>query len=129
LEKSDRLLGPKLQDKAMCNASHYSRYAPLYRHLHENLRADLKVSDLARLMQMTPDHLTRLFKADTGISLKHYLVQQLLQRASGLLVFDNLRIKEIADSLKFRNIAEFTRFFARSAGISPSAYRATHRRD
>jgi AraC-like DNA-binding protein len=122
-------LGDRLDERiAQCTKA-YARYGPLYRHVHEGLDAGTRVADVAKLMQMSPDHLTRVFQADTGMSVKQYLSQQLFQKAASFLAFENLRVKEIAAALKFRDVHEFTRFFHKAAGITPTAYRALHRRD
>ena len=119
-------LGSRLEDNVNRQALRGARVSPLFNHVHANLSATLRVGELAELMKMTPEHLARAFSADTGMTVKQFLVHQLRQRACALIAFGNLRSKEVAAALHFRDAHEFTRFFVRSTGVTPSRYRSSH---
>lgn len=54
------------------------------------------------------------------------LDQRALVEAQRALLYTNLSVGEIADSLGLHDAAYFSRFFARRAGQSPRAYRTAH---
>jgi AraC-like DNA-binding protein len=65
----------------------------------------------------------RMFKEYTGVSPAQYQQQQRLLKAKELLTASNLNISEIAYSLKFENAGQFSTFFKKKAGITPSEFR------
>ncbi len=65
----------------------------------------------------------RMFKEYTGVSPAQYQQQQRLLKAKELLTASSLNISEIAYSLKFENAGQFSTFFKKKAGITPSEFR------
>ena len=65
----------------------------------------------------------RMFKEYTGVSPAQYQLQQKLLRAKELLTGSNLNISEIAYSLKFENAGQFSTFFKKKEGVTPSEFR------
>jgi AraC-like DNA-binding protein len=91
------------------------------------LGADPGAGDLERLARtagVSPSHLSRLFKAQTGVSISRYRNQQRLQRF--LRLYGNgRRSTTLAAALEagFGSYAQFYRVFRRETGRSPSALR------
>lgn len=65
----------------------------------------------------------RMFKEYTGISPAQYQLQQKLLRSKELLTGSNLNISEIAYLLKFENAGQFSTFFKKKEGMTPSEFR------
>ncbi len=65
----------------------------------------------------------RLFKKYTGVSPVQYQLQLKLLRAKELMIHSSLTISEIAYELKFDSIAQFSTFFKKREGITPSEFR------
>lgn len=65
----------------------------------------------------------RMFKEYTGISPAQYQLQQRLLRAKELLTVSGLNISEIAYQLKFESTGQFSTFFKKREGITPSEFR------
>jgi AraC-like DNA-binding protein len=92
------------------------------------LRADPEAGDLAVLAQkagLSPSHLSRLFKAQTGASITRFRNQQRLERF--LRVYGRgRRTTALAAALEagFGSYAQFHRVFRDQTGRSPSALRA-----
>lgn len=65
----------------------------------------------------------RMFKEYTGVSPAQYQLQQKLLRAKELLTTSNMNISEIAYTLKFENAGQFSTFFRKKEGVTPSVFR------
>lgn len=91
--------------------------------LRTNPQADT-LTHLARTVGLSPGHLSRLFKAQTGISLSRYRNQQRLHRFQ--LVYGNgehTTALSAALAAGFGSYAQFYRVFREETGRTPSAAR------
>jgi AraC-like DNA-binding protein len=91
------------------------------------LQVDPNAGDLARLARtahLSPSHLSRIFKDQTGVSISRFRNQQRLQRFL-LLYGRGRRTTALAAALDagFGSYAQFYRIFREQAGRSPSALR------
>ena len=59
----------------------------------------------------------------TGVSPAQYQLQQKLLKAKELLTSSSMNISEIAYSLKFENAGQFSTFFKKKEGVTPSEFR------
>lgn len=82
-----------------------------------------KIKDLASYFGYSSDHLSRTFRADTGRSLEQYIIESRINQATLLLINSNMAIKEIAQSLGYKDIYHFSKQFKNVTGCAPSAYR------
>jgi transcriptional regulator GlxA family with amidase domain len=78
---------------------------------------------LARQFSLSPSHLQRLFKQETGVCLGEWLSEQRLQRAAHLLQHSYLSIKEITHTVGYEHASSFTRAFERRFRHAPTLYR------
>jgi AraC family transcriptional regulator, arabinose operon regulatory protein len=92
-------------------------------HLHEPLR----VPDLARLANISPNYFTEIFKQQTGCSPRDYLHLLRIHRACQLLSQPDLSIKMIASRLGYQDPFHFSRQFKAFQGLSPTDYRSASR--
>ncbi|GMN05827.1 AraC family transcriptional regulator [Croceitalea sp. MTPC5] len=83
-------------------------------------------SPYAEAMHVTPDHLNRVVKSLTGKTAKEHLQSRITNAAKRMLFFTNLSNKEIAYSLGFSEPANFSNFFKKCTGVSPSVFKASH---
>lgn len=104
-----------------------ARYRELLDYVNEYLSAELTVEELASFMNMGREIFSRKFRADFGVAPKEFLTRMLLRRASDLLLTPNIRVKEVAARLKFRNEFYFSRFFRKHTNIPPGEYRRFYR--
>ncbi len=84
-----------------------------------------RVSQYARLMNITPKYLNQVVKRVMGVTAKSVIQEQLLIEASRDLKFSNESIKEIAYKLGFAEFEHFSNFFKKGTGITPSLFRST----
>lgn len=98
--------------------------APVTDWMLENLRLDLSVDQLAARAHMSPRTFARRFKADQGTTPAAWLARQRLIQAQRLLEQTDLGLDAIAYECGFGSAAVLRQNFARTLGLSPSAYRA-----
>ncbi|HHH75837.1 MAG TPA: AraC family transcriptional regulator, partial [Phycisphaerae bacterium] len=79
--------------------------------IRANLDRDINVTDLARLLQVSREHLTRVFHKISGTTPHRYLIRQKMLLACRLLKDTSLSIKEVSARLGYDSPAHFTRTF------------------
>lgn len=80
-------------------------------------------SEYASELHISSDHLNRTVKLLIGKGAKEYLQDRVMVEARRMLLFSELSAKEIGFALGFEEASNFSAFFSKHAGISPSAFR------
>ena len=89
----------------------------------------LVVPELARRVRLSPWHFIRLFKAETSLTPKQYLLNARMKHAQELLGHSFLSVKEVAANVGFEDRSHFSRDFKRMNGAAPTNFRERRRRD
>ena len=82
------------------------------------------MADYAAALGVTPTHLTRVCRAETGLTAATLLTQRILHAAQTLLTATKVPVQDIARHLGFGSAAYFTRFIQSHTGQSPTEVRA-----
>ncbi|HYE08386.1 MAG TPA: helix-turn-helix transcriptional regulator [Planctomycetota bacterium] len=88
----------------------------------------MPVAALARRVGLSRPHLARCFVLRHGIPPVRFHLRQRIARAQDELIRNRRPIKTVADLLGFASVHQFTRSFARVAGLPPAAWRALRER-
>lgn len=83
----------------------------------------VKLNDLAAELNLSPEHLSRLFHQTTGLRFKDYLAEVRLNHACERLLHSNDRIADIALAVGYPTLSRFNRIFRDFTGMTPSEYR------
>ncbi len=78
---------------------------------------------LAEYVHLNPDYLTRIFRKETGVALKDFIIHKRLEAAQMLLRGTTLQISEIAEMVGYGNYSYFTQNYRREFGITPKQER------
>ena len=90
------------------------------RYMQQNFTGELHLSDVAQRFFISPEHLSRMLKKETGFGFSEYLNLLRLQHAENLLQQSNkLSIAEIAAQCGFNDSNYFSVKFKKQYGISP----------
>ncbi|MCB1311106.1 MAG: helix-turn-helix transcriptional regulator [Sedimentitalea sp.] len=81
------------------------------------------MAEHAAALGVTPTHLTRVCRAETGRTAAALLTERLLHAARSRLIGSQTPVQEIARDLGFGSAAYFTRFVQQHTGQSPTALR------
>ncbi|MEM6404386.1 MAG: AraC family transcriptional regulator [Cyanobacteria bacterium P01_D01_bin.116] len=87
------------------------------------LEKNIKLVDLAQLLDMSEFHFGRLFKQSIGMTPHQYLSQQRVERAKELLKKTDRLIIDIALECGFSSHSHLSKQFRQITGITPKAYR------
>ncbi|WP_019502060.1 helix-turn-helix domain-containing protein [Pseudanabaena sp. PCC 6802] len=93
-------------------------------YIHAHLDRDIKLSDLAALLEMSQFHFSRSFKQAIGTTPYQYLLQQRIERAKQLLKQSDRSIVDIALSCGFNSHSHLSQQFRQVTGMTPKTYRA-----
>ena len=94
------------------------------KYIHEHLGDSFTLQDAAEFLKVSPEHLSRTFKKETGTSPIEYIKNEKISAACELLKSSPLSCKEILAKLGYENSSYFARIFRKSVGKSPNEYRS-----
>lgn len=81
------------------------------------------VSEVATLMNLTPKHLSRIIKEQTGETPIHFIHQYMMRAITQELRYSTKTAKEIAFQQGFSSLAFFGKFVKQQTGLTPTEYR------
>ncbi|MEO0771053.1 MAG: AraC family transcriptional regulator [Cyanobacteria bacterium J06649_4] len=94
-------------------------------YIDAHIDQEIKLADLAQLLDMSQFHFSRLFKQSLGVSPYQYLLQQRVERAKQLLKNTDRLITDIALICGFNSHSHLSKQFKQLTGMTPKAYRAS----
>ncbi len=95
----------------------------LTEHIETRLDQRITIDDLAGLVDMSPFHFARCFKATTGLAPHQYVLARRIDWAKRILLTTAQPVQSIAWSIGFENINHFRRQFVAQFGATPGALR------
>ena len=112
------------------NTKPYSRLVQnVILYVESNLNADLSLSTLANLNNVSSSYLSTLFKKDVGTNLTNYVNSKRMENAQRLLEDSNSQIQVIAQNCGYLDVQYFSKLFKRYTGSSPQKYREQIRKE
>ncbi len=90
---------------------------------YQNVKKNLKVSDFAKMMNISPNHLNKSVKDITSKSASEINDEIKLIEIKFLLYQSGLSISEIAFEMGYLDASYFTRFFRKRTNHSPTEFR------
>ena len=91
--------------------------------LQDSYQQPVTVGAVASMFGYSREHLSRLFKASVGVSIKQYLTSLRFSAAYDLWMSGRLTLIQTAQAAGFPNAAALSREFERRLGLSPVAFR------
>jgi len=93
-----------------------------------NYRERITIEELAFLFKTNRSTLCKEFKAATGKTLVEYINEKKIGKAKKMIAESNDSFTKIAEDLHFDSIHYFTRLFKKLSGMTPTEYRAEHKK-
>jgi len=88
---------------------------------------DISRNEIAEIMHMNPDYLDRVFKKETGLSMKKFIVREKINIAKKLLEETELPVTILAVKLGYKNMSHFSNVFKMHTNFNPMDYRKDYK--
>lgn len=92
-------------------------------YIYNNIHERITLEEIAESVQLSPSHLSRLFKKEMGASVSDYIRDKKIERAKNLLRYSDFSFVEIANYLSFASQSHFIKTFEEYEGMTPKKYR------
>ena len=92
-------------------------------YIHNHLRETITLDDLARQVNLSAPHFTRVFRRLFNVSPMQYVLQKRVALACSLLTETSMPLKQIGAAVGCPDPYYFSRLFKKMTATSPSAYR------
>lgn len=92
-------------------------------YINDNLERQIKLNDIAELIDISQYYFCRLFHNSTGVSPYKYVIQQRVARAKDLIKNSKLPLVDIAYECGFSSQSQMTQHFRKCVGVTPRVYR------
>ncbi|MEM6821276.1 MAG: helix-turn-helix transcriptional regulator [Verrucomicrobiota bacterium] len=94
--------------------------------VRNDLSGDLSLTTVAKAFSVRPEHLTRCFTKELGVSFSRYVLLERLQEAKRLLIRkQEVSVIDVALATGFQSHSHFSRKFKSVYLVSPSEYRSS----
>lgn len=93
----------------------------------QNYADDASLETVASQVFISPCYLSVIFKKETNMTFKNYLIQTRIDKAKELLESTDMKIYEIAESVGYTDTRYFSELFQRVCGKTPSQYRTRNK--
>lgn len=100
----------------------FKRLQPAIEYISQNFTQSLSNETLAALVGMSSSHFRKVFAQTMGQSPIAYAKQKRIEKAKELLKSDSEKLSDIALSLGYSSLFDFSRDFKKHTGVSPSKY-------
>ena len=92
--------------------------------IRANLADNISVTELAALVQMSPAHFSRVFKASFGVTPYRFVMQERIEGARDMLASTKLSASQVAMAFGFSSQSHFAKVFRQFAGVTPKQFKA-----
>jgi AraC-like DNA-binding protein len=93
-------------------------------HYPEDRRTQNFSEILSRGLNKDYSFLSNLFSEVEGITIEKYIINQKIERAKELIIYDQMNLSEIAFELGYSSVAYLSAQFKKVTGITPSRFKA-----
>jgi putative CocE/NonD family hydrolase len=94
--------------------------------VRERLSAPCDVARLAQLVDLSPAHFSRCFKASSGLTPHQFVIRLKLEHARELLLTTDLAVADVAHAIGYASRAHFAQAFRQHWGAPPAQLRRLH---
>ena len=88
-----------------------------------NLDREISLDFISNSLNLHPNYISHLFKAETNINISDYIMQKRINKSKELLLQTNLKIYDISSMVGYINPKHFSAVFKKHVGKTPHQYR------
>lgn len=93
--------------------------------INNNVESAMTVEEIAKIVNISTSHLSRIFREHTGTTLVEYIAIRKVEESQYHLRFSEDKISDISDRFHFCNQSYFTRIFKKYTGQTPRRFRSS----
>lgn len=108
-----------LNECSMSDEKQKTQIDCICQYIRSNMEHDIKRTDIAELVHLNPNYVSRLFKNQTGMSLKEYIMKEKMELARELVRNTNLPISVITMKTGYNNFSYFAQVYKKTHGFPP----------
>ncbi|MDD6174213.1 MAG: helix-turn-helix domain-containing protein, partial [Firmicutes bacterium] len=113
-----------LQNSSEINPANLLYTSRAKEYTQNHLNAPLSAEEMARMLNISSSHFSRVFKSTCGENYSEYVARIRMEEAVRMIRETNLPVRTIAEAIGYgENIGYFSRKFKSIYGITPSEYR------
>lgn len=102
------------------------RIEDVIHYLDVNMDRMISRREAAKYVFLNEDYFSRVFRKETGMGYKEYLLKQKMDYAGKLLSETDMPVALIASKVGYENFTNFTQMFRKYTGTTPTEYRKNH---
>lgn len=121
LELKSQLM--ELNKKPVLKEVHNRLCSNIKSYINWHICENVTVAEIASYYGYNARYLSALFKKHTGVTIKDYIINAKTIQAKELLSGTNNTITQIAYSMGFQDNHNFSKYFKKATGLTPSEYR------
>ncbi|MFI8493144.1 response regulator [Peribacillus butanolivorans] len=91
-------------------------------YIENNYHCDINLDTLSKLVFLSGQYLSRLFKQETGNTITQYITFRRLEEAKKCLIYSRENVMEVSEKCGFSDPNYFTRVFKKYEGVTPTQY-------
>ncbi len=110
------------QQHSFVNTSGMNRIHDITKYIESHISDELTLTFLSQKFHITPEYLSRSFKASTGITLIKYITNMRLLIAKRYLRNKTISIEDVANYAGFASVNHFDKVFKKNVGCSPKHF-------
>lgn len=92
-------------------------------YIYDNLHTKMTLSELADAAGLSVSYLSKLFRAEVGMTVKEYITRKRVQAAENMLKYSEFSCLAISDYLCFSSESHFIQVFRKHTGFTPKRFR------
>jgi two-component system response regulator YesN len=125
LQEYTETLFRRLEKYAFANNKLSGYISTVLEYIDKHYANPITLNELAGVVNLNTDYLSRLFKEEVGCNFITYLTQVRLENAAIMLRETDMKIYEIAEAVGYPNLSYFSRNFKKYHGVNPFEFKKT----
>lgn len=98
------------------------------RYIRNHYAETMSLEQIAKEVCLSSTYFSKLFKQETGSGFLEYLQKVRIEKAQELLRESQMRVRDIAEAVGYRDFKFFNKIFFRETNVKPSEYRKFYSR-
>lgn len=100
-----------------------SQIEKIVQYIHDNIEKDIRRSELAEAVYLSPDYISHLFSRKMCMPLSEFVMKEKMKVAQTLLTTTSLPVNVVAVKVGYSNFSYFSKTYKRIMGQSPAGDR------